>query len=476
MALREADFAAGLRGVDFLAVPAASGGGFPGGGPPGMAGGDRGSRGGPPGMTGGDRGSRGGPPGSGFGDRGGFDPASMLSRMDANGNGQLDPEELQGPARFMLDRVGQNDPEISKALSNGKPIPLSKITKAIESMRGDSGNSSRSGSNSAPPPASTTPAEPEPLVSGFGVKLEPKPIPGFGPGGADAGAAVKVEERDIKEAKERIERYDKNKDGLLDEKEVADGRWSDNPWAFDRNKDKKLTQQEMAVRYAKRRMTEEADKAKSASSDSRRTNDSRRGDDRNRDRREKEEPANPWSNQASYKYTPKNGQGSKAQGLPEWFSSGDVNGDGQIMMNEYASNWDDAIIAEFNRFDSNGDGSITTLEALSAVKKGLMRGAAVIAPSAGSVSSASSSGVSVSTTPTAASTAAPVNIDRSDLPEGADERWVKFVVSKIAKVDKDRNSRITIDEWTPSEGDFKQIDTNADGSISLGEFYKFKKK
>lgn len=401
----------------------------------------------------------------------------MLSRMDANGNGQLDPEELQGPARFMLDRIGRDEPEIAKALSNNKPIPLSKITKAMESIRGggSNGNSSRSGSPT-PPPGSTAPVEPEPLVPGFGVKLDPKPIPGFGPEGADPTAAVKVEERDIKEAKERIERYDKNKDGILDEKEVAEGRWSDNPWAFDRNKDKKLTEQEMAVRYAKRRATEEAAKTQSASSDSRRSNDPRRGgDDRNRDRREKDEPpASPWSNQASYKYSPKNGQGSKVQGLPEWFSSGDVNGDGQVMMNEYASNWDDAIVAEFNKFDTNGDGSITTLEALGAVKKGLMRGAAAIAPSAGS-SSPSPAIASASTTTTAA-VAPPTNIDRSDLPEGADERWVKFVVSKIAKVDKDRNSRLTIDEWTPSDGDFKAIDTNGDGSISLGEFYKFKKK
>ena len=77
------------------------GGGF--GGPGGGFGGDRGGRGGPGGGFGG---GRGGPFGGDRGGRGGgFDASSMLSRLDANGNGVLDPEEQQGPAQFLIGRV-----------------------------------------------------------------------------------------------------------------------------------------------------------------------------------------------------------------------------------------------------------------------------------------------------------------------------------------------------------------------------------
>jgi EF hand len=455
------------------------GGGF--GGPPG--GGDRGSRGGPPGSSfpsGGDRGSRGGPPGAGGGDRGSFDSSQFLGRLDVNGNGAIDPEEMQGPARFMLDRLGRENSDIASALAKNQPISISKITKTMEKMRSSSSSSSSnssSSSSSSSPASSTAPKEPEPLVPGFGVKVEAKPILGFGPEGADLTSTIKVEERDLKEAKERMDRYDTNKDGVLDQKEVDAGKWSDNPWAFDRNKDKKLTQQEMAVRYAKRRMDEEAQKSQAKSStDPRRSNsDPRRSNDGRRSSDEKKEVENLWANQTSYKITPQYAKGSKLQGLPEWFSSGDANGDGQVMMNEYATSWDDSIIAEFNKFDTNGDGSITALEALAAVKKGILRGAS------GS-SSTATSGSNVSTTSNSSSvssvskpsSSAPV-VDRTDLPADADEKWVKFVQGNIAKVDKDKNSRVTIDEWLPSDGDFKAVDTNGDGSVSVGEYYNFRK-
>jgi Ca2+-binding EF-hand superfamily protein len=413
----------------------------------------------------------------------------MLSRMDANGNGSLDPEELQGPARFMLDRLGRDNEEISKALASGKPISISKITKAIETVRsGDSGNSSRSNSNNPPTNGTSATAEPEPLVPGFGVKTEPKPVLGFGPEGNDPAAAVVIEERDLKDATERIERYDKNKDGILDESEVAEGRWSDNPWSFDRNRDKKLTEKELAVRYAKRRATEDASRSQSASSNSTRSSRGSREGDREQRSKDREAAQSPWANQASFKYAPQFGQGSKVQGLPQWFSSSDVNADGQVMMNEYASNWDEAIINEFNKFDTNGDGSITTLEALAAVKKGIMRGSS----SGGGASSSNSSGSQGSTgaaasmvsgsssggssSTTASSSSAPIELDKSGLPAGADDRWAKFFASKISKSDKDKNGRLTPDEWSASDGDFASIDTNGDGSISLGEYYTAKKK
>lgn len=386
---------------------------------------------------------------------------------------------MQGPARFMLDRLGRESSDIASALAKNQPISISKITKTMEKLRNSTGSSSSNSSSSSSSNASASPSGPkvpEPLVPGFGVKVEAKPVLGFGPEGADLTSTIKVEERDVKEAKERIARYDTNKDGILDQKEVDAARWSDNPWAFDKNKDKKLTEQEMAIRYAKRRLDEEAQKAQAkASSDPRRSNsDPRRSGDSRRSSDKKEEVVDLWSNQVSYKITPQYAKGSKLQGLPEWFSSGDANGDGQVMMNEYASNWDDSIIAEFNQFDANGDGAITALEALAAVKKGILRGASG-SPNAASLSaSTTTNSSSVSSVSKPSSSSAPI-VDRTDLPADADEKWVKFVQGSIAKVDKDKNARVTIDEWSPSEGDFKSVDTNGDGSVSVGEYYNFRK-
>lgn len=52
------------------------------------------------------------------------------------------------------------------------------------------------------------------------------------------------------------------------------------------------------------------------------------------------------------------------KGLPDWFIRNDADGDGQIMMSEYASTWTESTAAEFMRLDLDGDGIITPHEAL----------------------------------------------------------------------------------------------------------------
>jgi len=52
------------------------------------------------------------------------------------------------------------------------------------------------------------------------------------------------------------------------------------------------------------------------------------------------------------------------EGLPRWWNGKDGDGDGQIMMAEFSSTWSAAKVAEFARYDLNGDGVITPKEAL----------------------------------------------------------------------------------------------------------------
>jgi hypothetical protein len=51
-------------------------------------------------------------------------------------------------------------------------------------------------------------------------------------------------------------------------------------------------------------------------------------------------------------------------GLPSWFREKDRDRDGQVMMSEWTSRWNDAAVSEFSRHDRNGDGVITPAEAL----------------------------------------------------------------------------------------------------------------
>ena len=55
-------------------------------------------------------------------------------------------------------------------------------------------------------------------------------------------------------------------------------------------------------------------------------------------------------------------------GLPEWFARKDADGDGQVAMAEYSHVWNEETVAEFARYDLNGDGFITPAECLEALK------------------------------------------------------------------------------------------------------------
>jgi Ca2+-binding EF-hand superfamily protein len=52
------------------------------------------------------------------------------------------------------------------------------------------------------------------------------------------------------------------------------------------------------------------------------------------------------------------------EGLPNWFTLHDFDGDGQVMMFEYSTIWTEEKAAEFIRYDENGDGVITFKECL----------------------------------------------------------------------------------------------------------------
>jgi Ca2+-binding EF-hand superfamily protein len=183
-------------------------------------------------------------------------PAWFLSRMDRNGNGMLDPDEMHGRMRMMLERMADD-----ADLDLSRPIPLEKIGEAFERMRNrrsrdddDDRRSRRFGrdrdDDDRRDPRSDEP-DVEPLVPGFGESDLFEPVPGFGTMGERF--AVTITQEDRTEATRTLRRYDRNRDGILDQEEIRRGRWRNDPLQTDRNRDGNLTLNELALRYAVRR-------------------------------------------------------------------------------------------------------------------------------------------------------------------------------------------------------------------------------
>ncbi|QDV86257.1 EF-hand domain-containing protein [Planctomycetes bacterium TBK1r] len=402
----------GEEGGGFRGGPPGGGGGFRGGGGPGGnpfgGGGDRGSRGG---------GSRGGP-------GGGFDPSSFLSRLDRNGNGTIDPDEQQGPAQFLIQRLQSTDPSIKP----GQPISIKRVSESFAKMQQERGGDSSRDRGSSNDDSLT----PELLVPGFGTDTPPPMLAGFGP--AAELMDVVVTDEDRKQALETIRRYDRNRDGVLKKDELS-SRFSGNPMDFDRNKDGRLTEGELAVRYARRRQSSEQS----------------RDDDRNR-RRESDrsgdvEPPDVYGGRKSYRIS---GEKRTPEGLPGFFTDKDANQDGQVEMAEFATKWDDDTVNEFFQSDLNRDGVITAEEAVQAVERGASTPSATTMASTSSASSSSTDGGGPVGTP--------------------DDKMVSYAERIIGRYDANGDKKLVASEWKKMLMSPADADANRDGTITVTEY------
>lgn len=434
-------------------------GGRGGGGPTGGFGGRGGSTGGFGGRGGstGGFGGRGGTTG-GFGGRGGFDPSSMLSRFDRNGNGMIDQDEKSGFAGAMLARLAERD----KSIDLSKPVSISKLAESLGSMRGGAGAPGGGSSSSSDEPAL--------LVPDFSLEMEPLPPEGFGNTGDMF--SIKVEDRDIKEAEERIRRYDKNGDKKLSKEELRAGRWSDDPMQYDRNKDGSLTASELAARYANRRVDEEERRSNRGGFGGRGSTGGgffgRGGGDNNgwnRSGEQKKESApNPFGKAKSFKLN----EDSNVSGLPSFFARSDKNLDGQVMMNEFSSSWTSETLKEFLKWDLNNDGVIVADECLAALE-----GGARVGESSSSSSSSSSSRSSGGSTSSSSSSSKPKSSGvKASNPTS--QIYVEWAQKNINKYDKNGDGALTANEWEKMIIKPTGADANGDGVITVEEYAAFR--
>jgi len=166
--------------------------------------------------------------------------------MDANQDGQLDAQEISEQARPYIEHYAS-----LARLDPAKPLSLSALGDAVYAYHRARGGPYPNFSSAAFSEGSG--AGDDEGVPGFGPTGD-DPIPGFGDEN-DTGVRIKINEADLKQAAERFREHDRNRDGFLDGRELERERWYGNPLDYDKNGDKRLSKQEMALRYATRRET-----------------------------------------------------------------------------------------------------------------------------------------------------------------------------------------------------------------------------
>ncbi|HUT11971.1 MAG TPA: hypothetical protein VMY42_15835 [Thermoguttaceae bacterium] len=271
----------------------------------------------------------------------------IMRNWDANGNGMIDAEEVSSSSmrKSYAERIiGQAGLEVKF------PVSISKIQEGLNKRAGgDAGGSSSSSSSGG---FST-----ESKVPGFGVETKESAPPGFGKpdddrseggsrdssGGSSGsgssshsgGSSGHDSDRLREHARSLLKQYDKNESGVLEKDEWSQMHRSH--WSADRDHDGKITEHELAG------WLEDYSQKKSDWGSS-------------RDGGSDDPP--------TYRFL--TAMERLPGELPEWFTEKDVNGDGQVTMAEYESDWTDTKADEFARLDPNNDGVVTPRECLAA--------------------------------------------------------------------------------------------------------------
>lgn len=333
--------------------------------------------------------------------------AEWVRRIDANGNGYIEPSEISDRARSFFDRFASQS-----GIDLSRPNSVGRLEDAARRYFEQQGRGSSRTSSSA-----TQPLLPETGVPGFGTAANGPLVPGFGL----PTIRFPYTQADLDEADRSMQRSDRNGDGFIDREEMLQGSWREGrpPIEFDADGDGKLNRLEMAQRFAKRRFMEQASarglggttgsssavssgpSSQQPYSEGRR--DWRGGGSRGSDRggrylaftllerydfnkNGRFEPTEMAATGIEAGKADFNRDGvveldelsrylqeemeilgkDLSEVLPTWFYERDLNSDGQVEMSEFTDQWDDAKIAEFSSHDADGDGIITARELLSA--------------------------------------------------------------------------------------------------------------
>lgn len=313
-----------------------------------------------------------------------------LERLDRNENGEIDPNEITALARPYLERIAEaRRMSLDRSYSIERYQEAARIYYALQNGVRDQ----------------RVRVQSESSIRSFEPDDEDEVIPDFG------APVIKYPytQDDLDEAERTMRRYDRNDDGSIDRYESRRAVWTHrDPFEMDLNGDERLSINELAQRYARRRLLEDDSdelikKARRTGngirpverSDRGRDDDSRwwrRGGssywltaslmgrfDANRNGRlESEESANLGLPVGQIDID-RNGEilrdelfayvnelqveaGDATSPLPGWFYELDADNDGQVAMSEFTEEWTNQKLQEFSLLDTNGDGLLTESE------------------------------------------------------------------------------------------------------------------
>jgi len=417
------------------------------------------------GSHGGDSGRWGGRSGGPGGGSSGFIDG-MLSRMDDNGNGMIDPDEAEGRAQYFLRRM-MPDADFSR------PISIDQIKRAAEEARsrfsgggpprgGDhSHGGDRGGDRRAPSPSRDDSSEP--LVPGFGNEFNTMPVLGFGEDDWKRLPRVEVTEMDQRRAYYMMRYMDRDHDKFISREEANRQPSLYEVFKSDANRDDKIDADELAQYYARERLARpgggmvynRGGYMGQYPSQGGWGGGDHGGSDYDSDRTSSENRSRTDSGDRSV-YRLRTAEERLPAGLPDWFTERDADGDGQVMMSEYASDWTDELVAEFNGFDANRDGVIAPQECLEPATT----------PAAESVAT---SEAPASSEPDEASPASSASSAPADTA-GISPSYMKYAEGVIKKYDKDGNGTLTSNEWSEMSNSPEAADTDRNGQVTAAEY------
>jgi Ca2+-binding EF-hand superfamily protein len=450
-----------------------------------------------------------------------------LSRYDRNRNGVLESEEVNGTrmqsalsydanrdGRLTVEELAQRE-AASRFTNNDNWVQAYAPTKALlaQVTARSSSSSSGSGSSSRGPSSSGS-------SSGSSWR-------GGSSGSSGSNNSSSGESRAGGIAEMVLQRNDKNRDGVIDSEEMRNGEWRSDPKSMDTNGDGRITREELNARFAsfsRGGPPGGGDRGSGGSGD--RGSGDRGGfggdrggfgggfggdrggfgggfgggfrsgsgdrddddDDRGRDRNERGgESRGSGSNgsrgssnsdepeKLSYRFpTPKE---RLPKDTPSWFLEKDANGDGQVAMFEYTSQWSDKVAEEFAQVDLDGDGLITPKECLAAGD---------FKPSAGSTASSGSSGGSsrsgsygmARTSPGSSSTGSSGSSSPGSSSSGTStalvstgaNKFTLFAASQMKLYDKNGDGVLGPEEWKATKSDPEgKSDADGDQRITVDE-------
>lgn len=320
-----------------------------------------------------------------------------LERLDRNGDGVIDPDEVTPLARPYFEQLARSGSR-DRRFDLDRPIEITKLQEIARRYY-----AARNGMTEDRRVRVT--GQSKSTVLPFGPRPDEPVVPEFGL----AETKFPYTQDDLDFADRTLQSHDENRDGYIDRDESSRHRWTHrNPFADDLNQDDRLSRLELAQRYARRRLLDRSsdefrkkdwrtggELRASRESEQRRDESQwwRRGGsdfwltaslmgrfDSNQDGRLDQQEAEGLEIPPARIDTDRNGELTReelfayikdqqdesggSEGLPGWFHELDQNGDRQIAMHEFASEWTEEKLREFASLDASGDGLLTSEEVI----------------------------------------------------------------------------------------------------------------